>query len=87
MAALTDRNKYVYFGIFYVSIVIVMVKNIDILRKFELNLSKKGVNRRQNFRIADALYKEARSLGIFPLDNPLEGIEVDIKIAKVINRV
>jgi hypothetical protein len=35
----------------------------------------------------DALYKEAVTLGIIPLKNPLDGIEVDLKIAKVINRV
>lgn len=64
-----------------------MVKNVNILRKFELNLSKKTVNRRQNFRIANALYKEARFLGVFPLKNPLDGIEIDIKIARTINRV
>jgi hypothetical protein len=32
-----------------------------------------------------ALYKEAVALGVFPPKDPLEGIEVKIKIAKVVN--
>jgi hypothetical protein len=35
----------------------------------------------------EALYKEAVTLGVIPLKNPLEGIEVDLKIAQVINSV
>ncbi len=41
----------------------------------------------RNFRIVDALHKEAMALGIIPSKNPLDGIEVDLKIAKVVNRV
>ena len=55
-------------------------------QKFEMELSKKErLNIRSNFRIVEALYKEAVALGVFPLKNPLEGLEVDIRIAKVIN--
>lgn len=39
----------------------------------------------RNLQIFAALYEEARFLGVFPLKDPLEGIEVDIRIAKVIN--
>lgn len=41
----------------------------------------------KNLRIIEALYKEAVCIGVLPLKDPLEGIEVDIKIAKVINSV
>jgi transcriptional regulator with XRE-family HTH domain len=41
----------------------------------------------RNFRIVDALHKEAVALGMIPLKNPLDGIEVDIKIAKAVNSV
>jgi hypothetical protein len=41
----------------------------------------------RNFHIVEALYKEAVTLGIIPLKNPLDGIEVDLKIAKVVNSV
>ena len=57
-------------------------------QKFEMELSKKErLNIRSNFRIAEALYEEAVALGVIPLKNPLEGIEVDIRIARVINHV
>ena len=50
-------------------------------------LRKERVDIKRNFQIMNALYKEAVTLGIFPLKDPLEGLEVDIKIAKVVNSV
>ncbi|MEQ8173320.1 MAG: hypothetical protein ABRQ38_30830, partial [Candidatus Eremiobacterota bacterium] len=41
----------------------------------------------QNFNIVESLYNEAKVLGIFPLKEPLADIEIDIKIAKVVNNV
>ena len=58
------------------------------LLKFELDfLRKEKVDIVRNFHIVEALYKEAVTLGIIPLKNPLDGIEVDLKIAKAVNRV
>jgi transcriptional regulator with XRE-family HTH domain len=58
------------------------------LQKFELDfLKKEKVDILRNFRIAEALYREAVTLGIIPLKNPLDGIEVDLKIARVVNSV
>lgn len=37
------------------------------------------MNYRQNRQIFEALYLEARALGIFPLDDPLDGIEHDVR--------
>jgi len=55
-------------------------------QKFEKELLKnERVDIKKNFQIMSALYKEAVTLGIFPLKDPLEGIEVKIKIAKVVN--
>jgi hypothetical protein len=33
------------------------------------------------------MYDEARRLGVFPLKDPLEGLEVIIKMAKAVNCV
>ncbi len=41
----------------------------------------------ENLRIVEALYREAVLLGALPLKDPLEGLEVDIRIARVINSV
>jgi hypothetical protein len=35
----------------------------------------------------EALYKEAVALGAIPLKDPLEGLDVDLRIAKVVNSV
>ena len=57
-------------------------------RKFEMEIERKerpDISKR--FRIVEALYKEAVALGAIPLKNPLEGLAVDIRIARVINHV
>ncbi|HZX13830.1 MAG TPA: hypothetical protein VFF49_05465 [Thermodesulfobacteriota bacterium] len=41
----------------------------------------------QNFRINEALYREARALRAIPLKDPLDGIQIDIKIARIVNSV
>ena len=58
------------------------------LQEFELDfLRREKVNVARNLRIVEALFKEAVTLGIIPLKNPLDGIEVDLRIAKVVNCV
>jgi hypothetical protein len=64
-----------------------MNKNNE-FQKFEMEfVRKEKVDIVRNFRIVNALYNEAVTLGIIPLKNPLDGIEVDLKIAKVVNSV
>jgi hypothetical protein len=38
-----------------------------------------------NLKIFESLYIEAKHFGIFPLKNPLEGIENNIRLAKILN--
>lgn len=65
-----------------------MITNPKKLRKFEQNLLKTDTTSiDQKFRLMDAMFKEARSLSVFPLKDPLEGLETDIKVAKVVNSV
>jgi len=65
-----------------------MIKNRDELQKFENELARKeNVDVLRNFRFIDAMYKEAVILNAFPMRDALSGIEIDIKIAKVINSV
>lgn len=60
----------------------------DEFRKFEIEFVKKErVDIEKNFRLVEALYHEAVTLGVLPPKNPLDGIEVDLKIAKVVNSV
>ncbi len=57
-------------------------------QKFEIEfLKKEKAEMVRNFKMVEALYDEAVTLGVIPLKNPLDGIEVDLRIAKVINSV
>ena len=65
-----------------------MIKNPGLLQKFEDEFTQQEkTDFLKNIRLVDAMYREAVSLGIIPLKDPLEGIEIDIKIAEVINSV
>lgn len=63
-------------------------KNKKFFLEFETDfLRKNKAGYEKNIRIVDSLYNEAVAIGAFPLRDPLEGIEVDLKIAKVVNSV
>ncbi len=64
-----------------------MVRNPRALRVFEDNLLKSAPQSSfQNaLQVYEAMWKEARALGVVPLADPLEGIENDIELARVLN--
>jgi hypothetical protein len=65
-----------------------MIKDCKALQQFEYEIMKKdSVNILRNFRLVEAMHKEAIFLGVFLLKDPLSGIEIDIAIAKVTNSV
>lgn len=65
-----------------------MIKDNSELKKFERDFIKNSnISLEKKYKILDSLYKEARTLGKFKSDNPLDGIELKIKIARVINSV
>lgn len=65
-----------------------MIKDREELQRFEAEIIRKEkVDILKNFLLLDAMYKEAVSLGVFPMKDALMGLEVDLKIAKVINSV
>ena len=65
-----------------------MIKNYKIVQIFEEELIKKEkANIIKNFQIMNAMYKEARALGLIPLKDPFNGWEIDTKIALVVNYV
>jgi hypothetical protein len=39
----------------------------------------------RNLRLVDAMYEHARAIGVFPLQDPLEGLDTKIRLAKVVN--
>lgn len=65
-----------------------MIRDADSLHKFENSLARaQPLDYNLNLKIFEALYDEAVSLNVFPLKNPLEGIDTTIKIARAINYV
>ncbi len=65
-----------------------MIKNAKLIENFEREFQKsEKVDYKKNFYILEEMFKEAVALKVFPLKNPTEGLEIDIKIAKVVNSV
>jgi len=50
-------------------------------------ISRSKIDIEENIKIFNELLQFAKFMGILPLKNPLEGIEIDIKYAEVINGV
>jgi hypothetical protein len=64
-----------------------MIKNQDILQTFEKNLRRnKKTDLQKNLKIISELHQYARKLGIFG-KNIMDGIEVDLRVARIINHV
>jgi hypothetical protein len=63
-----------------------MIINSDILREFERSeIARKDISYKDALAIFEALRKEAVSLGVFSCENILDGLDVDIRIAKAVN--
>ena len=63
-----------------------MIRKPELVAAFEKSqIRQESVNYLRNLRIVEGLYHEAHQLNVLPLKNPLDGIEVDIHLARVIN--
>jgi len=63
-----------------------LIKNPDILEQFEKErIREEKLSFRKASKIFEAMWKEGVSLGVLPPKNPLEGIEIDIKVARILN--
>lgn len=64
-----------------------MIKDLQTLREMEdAILKKQGTPLfSHSIKVYESLWLEGVSLGILPLRDPMEGIEVDIKIARILN--
>jgi len=65
-----------------------MIQNRHKLDEFQRKLdAKESLSYREALAIYEMLHKEAVSLGVINSENTLEGLEVDLRIAKAINKV
>lgn len=63
-----------------------MIKNPEILARFEdEEIKKEKLSYKEALKIFENLWKEGVRLGVLPPEDPLEGIETDIRIAKFLN--
>lgn len=63
-----------------------MIKNKRKLNRFYRKLiEEENISHKEALRIYEALHEEAVSLGAINSENILEGLEVDLRIAKAIN--
>lgn len=63
-----------------------MIRDKKLLREFENELLRREEgDPALNRRLISDLLASARRMGLFPPENPLEGIEVDIRLARLLN--
>jgi len=64
-----------------------MIRNPETLKAFEDDLARheKKLVYGQAIRIVESMWHEGIALGVLPRENLMEGIEVDIRVAKVLN--
>jgi len=63
-----------------------MIRNRDLWERFEAKWQRRvPASLEENLRIFAMLMEHARALGVWPPADPLEGIDVDIKVAKAVN--
>jgi hypothetical protein len=65
-----------------------MIKDRARWEKWEAEFqASEPVDFRRNLALFQSMLEEATRLGVFPPDGPLEGLEVDIRLARTINLV
>lgn len=63
-----------------------MIKDPETLRRFEDSLAKgEKLPFAKALQIYEAMWHEGRALGVLPPRDPMEGIEADIKLARILN--
>lgn len=64
-----------------------MIKDHALFKKFEDSFIRKEgkLPFDRSIKLFTSMWDEGLKLGVLPLKDPLEGIDVDIKIAKVLN--
>jgi len=65
-----------------------MVRDHKLLEEFnKKQIQSDRTDYFQALRLFEEMWKEGLLLGVLPLKDPLEGIEVDIRIAGILNHV
>lgn len=63
-----------------------MIRNSFLIKELEKKiLTKKELSFKEALKIYESMYDEAVKFGALPPKDPMEGIKVDIKIARILN--
>jgi len=63
-----------------------MIRKPELVARFEAELARREpLDHRRNLAVFEALFREARALGVLPGIDPLEGLDVDIRLARALN--
>lgn len=63
-----------------------MIKDVKTWQAWEKEYLKKESTRvEERLRLLEAMYTEARALKVFPLQNPLEGLETKIEMVRILH--
>ena len=63
-----------------------MIKNKKLWEEFNKEwILKRKISLKRRVKIYDGLYELAKELEVFPLKNPLQGIEHILRMAKILN--
>jgi len=65
-----------------------MIRDNELLTEFEREyLRQEKTDYFSSLRLFEEMWKEGVFLGVLPPKDPLEGIEVDLRIARILNHV
>ena len=65
-----------------------MVRDGDLLAEFERACAaSEKPDYFEGLKVFEAMWRQGLLLGVLPLEDPLEGIDVDIRIARILNHV
>jgi len=63
-----------------------MIKDAGALKRFEDSLIREEkLSYPKALRLLEAMWQEGVALGVLPPKDPLEGIEVDMRISRIVN--
>jgi hypothetical protein len=63
-----------------------MIKNPHLVRELEAEfIAREKLPYKKALHIFESLWREGVTLGVLPLEDPWEGIEVKLRIARILN--
>jgi hypothetical protein len=66
----------------------VMIRDAKLLHEFEKEQTRnEKLTHAEALALFEAMWREGLALGVLPLEDSLEGIEVDVRLARILNHV